>query len=215
MRLVLLVCSLVANATFAQTDSARCYATCRFAPVYTVDTVKVVDLPARKKTVRIPEVYEVTVDTIVDEAASKMKPYPPVFEVSVNKRGEPTFKRLGGDEFFFLYKKTIAVERKKLLAPADVATVDLPPTYVTVYEKKLDPRSAVEQTVEMLCEEKITPLVVTQVHRELTLRGYNPGAENGKATGPILDALAKYQADFGLPVCGFNLPTLEHLGVAP
>lgn len=202
------------TAAFAQTDTSKCFAVCRFAPVYVIDTLKVMDVPSHKKSVRVPEVYEITVDTIVDEAASKLKRYPPLYEVSTNKRGESTYKRIdGGEQSFYLAKKTVAVEQKKLIAQANVATVDLPPTYVTVYEKKLDPHQPVEQEVEVICERKITPALVANVKHALALRGYKSGVDTGNADRMFMESLEKFQADNGLPLCGFNVITLQYLGV--
>lgn len=212
--LLTLACLVMATVAFAQRDTTKCYATCRFAPVYKIDTVKVMDVPSHRKSVRIPEVYEITVDTIVDEAASKLKRYPPTYEVSTNKRGESTYKRIDdGEQSFYLTKKTIPVEQKKLVAHADVSTVEVPPSYVTVYEKKLDSHQPVEQEVEIVCEQNVKPELIVNVRRALAIRGYKSGLDTGQADRLLMEALENFQSDNGLPLCGFNVMTLQFLGI--
>jgi hypothetical protein len=206
--------TLSVTSALAQTKTEQCMATCGFAPLYSVDTLRVVDLPERRKTIRIPEVYEVTIDSVIDESGSKIRRYPPTYEVTYNRDGSENIKVIGnGDQVFFLDKTVVAVERKTVVIPADIAMVDLPPTYITVYEKRLAAQQPEPIEVEVLCPERVTKELVARVRAKLNDNGFAAGPETGQADGTLMDALQRYQAANRLPLCGFNLITLDALGV--
>ena len=96
---------------------------------------------------------------------------------------------------------------------SNAATVELPPTHVIVYEKKLASHQPVEQEVEIVCEQKITPELVRNVKQALALRGYKLAVDTGLADRAFMETLQKFQVDNGLPLCGFNVMTLQYLNV--
>jgi Putative peptidoglycan binding domain len=66
---------------------------------------------------------------------------------------------------------------------------------------------------EVLCSDKVTASIVTELHRGLKQRGYDPGKADNVMGMQTKKALAQFQKDNGLPVGNLDFETLEALGV--
>ncbi len=105
--------------------------------------------------------------------------------------------------------------------PAEIKTlvVVLDTTQTENYElieenrKELAEAGAYTEWKEVLCENQITPGIVTQLQEALYSRGYFSSTISGKYTNPTRDALSNFQKANGLPIGQLDFETLEALEV--
>ena len=73
-----------------------------------------------------------------------------------------------------------------------------------------EPRMVMRRSV---CNDDITPILVTNLQEQLHRHGYQAGPVDGLLGKYTLDALSDYQVDNGLAVGAITYESLEHLGV--
>lgn len=200
-----------------QMDSVNCFMVCKMPMRYKMDTVRVIDYPEKKKQLHIPEVYEVSYDTVIDWNKSVQKKYPPVYQIIEKKDGSLELKPVntGNDIYFFLRQELAVNENKLKVKDAVNEEITLPVRYAYIETKTLLPNQVSEKTVAVLCPDKITRGIILQIKNGLFVRGYKIKNLQAEVDSEFFEILAKYQEDQYLPIGGLNLPTLESLDIIP
>jgi hypothetical protein len=208
----------VAQTMIFQMDSSNCFMVCKIPLQYKIDTIRVIDVPEKKKHLRVPEIFQVSYDTVIDWSNSIQKKYPPVYQIIEKKDGSMELKPVntGNDVYFFL-RQSIAVNENKLkLKDAAYEELTLPVRYTYIETSFLLPNQQTEKTVPVLCPDKITKGIILQIKNGLFLRGYKlNNLQPDVVDAEFFDVLAKYQEEHYLPIGGLNFPTLESLDIIP
>lgn len=209
-RLLLLL--LIPQLALAQQTYPLCKQYCDVAALYRLDTLTVINVPARSKTVTMPPLFSVSYDSILENEASSIKSFPPVYKLSYTASGKERIKRTSSKSKTFYVARTYKlVEKIHPINKTVRKSIYLPATYSTVIEKRLV-KPGVSDSVIMVCDSAITKDLILEVSRELLIRGYISDVSTS-VNRRLLDALRRYQEDNGLPLCGFNLRTLNMLGI--
>jgi hypothetical protein len=184
---------------------------------YKLDTVRVIDYPEKKKQLHIPEVYQVSYDTVIDWSKSIQKKYPPVYQIMEKKDGSLVLKPVntGNDMYFFLRQEIAVNENKLKVKDASNEDIMLPVRYAYIETKTLLPDQVTEKTVAVLCPDRITRGIILQIKNGLFVRGYKIKNMQPDVDAEFFEVLAKYQEDHYLPIGGLNFPTLESLDIIP
>ncbi len=197
-------------------DSGKCFSICKIPVLFKLDTLDVIDVPAKLKTVRIPETYFVSIDTVVDESKTIIKKIPPAYEAHYdayqNLKVTKNYKSTTPD-FFILHQENKVIYNKKLVKQASIEQILLPPLYETVFTRQIIKSEHEEQTVEVLCNEELNTELILTIKDRLKVRGYRVdegSIDIGKIT---MNSLEKFQEDNNLPIGGLNIISLQFLGV--
>ncbi len=105
------------------------------------------------------------------------------------------------------------IQRKVLVQDGYVGTRRLPAEYGTVLKWK---RIAESQIIwrEILCEEQVSQLNVSQIQEALRARGYYKGRIDGVLNEQMRAAIAQFQMENDLPADGhLDVETLQALGI--
>ncbi len=104
---------------------------------------------------------------------------------------------------------------KKVKTPASTRTIEVPAEYQTITKRRLVRPGGFTEWREVVCGNKITTSLITQVQRALIERGYDVGphgVDNVFGTD-TKEALVKYQKEKGLPIGQLDKETLKSLNI--
>ncbi len=201
-----------------QMDSTHCFMVCKIPQRYKTDTLRVIDITEKKKQLRIPEVYRVSYDSVIDWNSSIQKKYPPVYQIIEKKDGALELKPVytSGDAYFFLRQNIILNENKLKVKDAGYEEISLPVRYTYIETSTLLPNQVTEKTVPVVCPDDVTRGLILQIKNGLFLRGYKlSNMKPDVVDAEFFEVLSKYQEEHYLPIGGLNYPTLESFDIIP
>ncbi|MFN7593964.1 MAG: hypothetical protein ACK5QZ_11505 [Bacteroidota bacterium] len=212
------VTRVMSQSVILRMDSTHCFMVCQMPIKYSTDTVSVIDVAEKKKQLRIPEVFQIEYDTIIDWSQSIQKKYPPVYMLNYKRNGTLELKPYGNnqDDYFFLKKKYMKTENRTRLKEVSYDNIELPALYTEIQVTKMLPNQQLDKTVQVLCPDKITTGIILQIKRELKAKGYTIyDVTSDQMNQNFFDALSAYQRENDLPIGGINYPTLESFDIMP
>ena len=105
------------------------------------------------------------------------------------------------------------VQVQRLVEPARVERIAVPPEYQNVSVRELAAEAQLEWR-SVLCETNMTREMIVRVQQALARNGFNPGPMDGVLGGQTMQAINAYQRANNLPVDRYlNMDTVRHLGV--
>ncbi len=159
----------------------------KVAAIYKTVPVLVIDQPATTKEIQLPAQYKIVKKRVVDKPASTRT-------VKIAAK-----------------YKTMMVEKQIEPPKSDRVSVSAEYSTLTKTQKVKDGYLAWR---EVLCDDRVTPQVVSQIQKALKKEGFNPGPVDGFIGHRTMQAINRYQRNKALPVDQyFNLSTLKALGV--
>jgi len=95
-----------------------------------------------------------------------------------------------------------------------IVKIEVPATFTYVITKTAIKHKEQIIETEIICPDKITPLLIRQVQEHLKMLGYLVDSSAKELGETTMESIEKYQQENQLPIGGLNIPTLQSLNIS-
>ena len=117
-------------------------------------------------------------------------------------------------EWVELPPRSIPRKRRRLVTPAGERRVPVPAQYAEHVQRVLTTPGRAEWQ-PILCADNLTPALLREVQRQLSLKGFYQGPIDGRLGGGTEQAIRQFQTIEELPAGPLSALTLQALGLSP